>query len=306
MIEPMNAETRRGVTLARHDELGAFLRSRRARLTPEEVSLPPGSRRRTPGLRREEVAQLAGVGVTWYTWFEQGREIRVSRHVLASVARALRLDGAERAHLQTLAGLDEEPPPTEFDHIPQAVQALIDALEPAPALVVNNRYDVLAWNRAESALVGDFGRHPLCDRNLLLQLFIDATWRHLLVDWSANAAWMVAQFRANMAKHVGEKHWVTLERRLVEASREFADMWERHDVARAASCTKRYLHPLVGMVTTESVTMRLADAPDCRVIAYMPADEASRTALERLVGGKGAAGERGASDARPLAAAAGR
>jgi len=283
MVVAMGSTPKSGcVAIARRRELADFLRSRRARLGPEDVGLPNGVRRRTPGLRREEVAQLAGVGVTWYTWLEQGRRISVSRQVLESIGRALRLDAAERTHLGTLAGLDLQPAPAQLDGVPPAVQAMLDELEPCPAYVVNSHYDVLAWNRGEAALVCDFDRLPYGDRNILWLLFTDPAWRSLLVDWPNDAAWVVAQFRAQMARHVGEPHWVELVQRLQAASDDFAELWRRHDVATPVSKTKRYLHPQAGLVTLDAVTLRLAEAPDCRVMVCIPADAASRAALERL------------------------
>jgi transcriptional regulator with XRE-family HTH domain len=272
----------RCVAIARRKELADFLRSRRARLGPEDVGLPNGLRRRTPGLRREEVAQLAGVGVTWYTWLEQGREISVSRQVLEAICRALRLDAAERVHLNTLAGIDVQPVPAQLDTVPPAVQAMLDELDPCPAYVVNARYDVVAWNRAEAALVCDFGRLPSADRNILWLMFTDPAWRRLLIDWEHDAAWVAAQFRAAMARHVGESHWTGLVERLREASDDFREMWQRHEVAAPVSKTKRYVHPLEGLVTLNAVSLRLSEAPDCRVVACIPADAASRAAMERL------------------------
>ncbi|HEX3607137.1 MAG TPA: helix-turn-helix transcriptional regulator [Candidatus Dormibacteraeota bacterium] len=270
------------IAIARRRELADFLRSRRARLGPEDVGLPNGVRRRTPGLRREEVALIAGVGVTWYTWLEQGREISVSRLVLESICRALRLDAAERAHLNTLAGLDVAPIAAQLDTVPPAVQAMLDELDPCPAYVLNARYDVLAWNRAESALIGDLGALSCTDRNILWLLFTDPAWRSLLVDWEHDAAWVVAQFRAAMARHVGESHWVSLVERLQAASEDFGTMWDRHEVAGTRSRSKTYRHPRVGLLTVNPVSMRLAESPDCRVMVCVPADAASRTALEEL------------------------
>jgi transcriptional regulator with XRE-family HTH domain len=272
----------RCIAIARRKELADFLRSRRARLGPEDVGLPNGFRRRTPGLRREEVAQLAGVGVTWYTWLEQGREISVSRQVLEAIGRALRLDAAERVHLNTLAGVDVEPVPAQLDTVPPAVQAMLDELDPCPAYVLNARYDVLAWNRAEAALVCDFDRLPGADRNILWLMFTDPAWRSLLIDWPHDAAWMAAQFRAAMARHVGESHWRELVERLEAASEDFREMWQRHEVATPVSKSKRYMHPREGMVTLNAVSLRLSEAPDCRVVACIPADAASRAAMERL------------------------
>src|SRR6266567_878699 len=150
----------------RRAELGSFLRSRRERITPEDVGLPPGLRRRTAGLRREEVAQLAGVGVTWYTWLEQGRPINASAQVLEAVARTLRLDESERSHLFTLAGVPDTTSRVAEICEP-AVRELVEALDPYPAFVVSPRYDILAWNRAEASLKGDYSSLPDRYRNVL-------------------------------------------------------------------------------------------------------------------------------------------
>src|SRR5438270_1294027 len=190
---------------ARRDELGAFLRSRRERVTPEEVGLAPGLRRRTPGLRREEVAQLAGVGVTWYTWLEQGRPINASAQVLEAVARTLRLDDSERSHLFTLAGVQD--PETRVVRVCEpALRELVEAMDPYPALLVSARYDILAWNRAEAALKGDYSSLPERYRNVLWLLFTQPAWRELLVD-QGDVAYLVARFRAAMAEHIGEPAW---------------------------------------------------------------------------------------------------
>ena len=148
----------------RRDELADFLRKRRAHLKPEEVGLPSGGRRRTPGLRREEVAHLAGVGTTWYTWLEQGREVRASLDVLEAISRALRLTPAERTHL-VLLGRGEVPPPCKSDErVSPTVKRLIENLGPNPAYVIGRRWDYLAWNRAACALLGDFDAPVVIDR----------------------------------------------------------------------------------------------------------------------------------------------
>ncbi|OLB73693.1 MAG: hypothetical protein AUI14_25570 [Actinobacteria bacterium 13_2_20CM_2_71_6] len=137
---------------SRRTELAQFLRSRRARLRPDDVGLPPGLRRRTPGLRREEVAQLAGVGVTWYTWLEQGRPINASVQILDAIARTLRLDQAERAHLYRLAEVPAVPDPAACEILPPEIQPILDSMDLTPAVIYNGRYDILAWNAPYGAL----------------------------------------------------------------------------------------------------------------------------------------------------------
>jgi transcriptional regulator with XRE-family HTH domain len=271
---PASAETER-----RH-ELASFLRSRRERLAPEDVGLPPGFRRRTPGLRREEVAQLAGVGVTWYTWLEQGRPINVSSQVLEAVARTLRLDDSERRHLLTLAGV---PDPTAPDGpvCEPALRELVDALDPYPAVLVSARYDILAWNRTEAALMGDLSALPERYRNLLWMMFTQPALQELLVDRN-DVAYAVARFRGSMADHLGEPGWTRLVDELSAVSPEFVEIWERHDVAQATSRTKRYMHPKLGLIQLLATSLLPAERPGVRLVVSTPTDEESRLAMMRL------------------------
>jgi transcriptional regulator with XRE-family HTH domain len=199
------ATPRRSRDEERRREMAAFLKTRRQRLAPEDVGLPPGYRRRTPGLRREEVAQLSGVGVTWYTWLEQGRPINASSQVLEAVARTLRLDESERSHLFTLAGIPD-PATSVVPACEPAMHELVGAMDPYPALLVTARYDILAWNRAEAALKGDYSRLPERYRNVLWLVFTQPAWRELLVD-QGDIAHIVARFRGAMAEHIGEPGW---------------------------------------------------------------------------------------------------
>src|SRR5579875_2262056 len=166
----------------RRRELGAFLRSRRERLTPADVGLPQSGRRRTPGLRREEVASLAGVGMTWYTWLEQGRDINASGQVLEAIARTLLLDAHERTHLYTLAGVTPPGVASDGHAITPQVRAAIDRLHPFPAFVSNGRYDLLAYNRAYQALIGDLDALPVEERNSLWIMFTKRTTARCFVD----------------------------------------------------------------------------------------------------------------------------
>jgi len=175
-VESNGSSGSRAREAERRRELASFLRTRRERLAPEDVGLPPGYRRRTPGLRREEVAQLSGVGVTWYTWLEQGRPINASAQVLEAVARTLRLDVSERSHLFTLAGVADQS--TRFvESCEPAVRDLVEGMDPYPAVLVGPRYDILAWNRAYAALQGDVSRLPQRYRNVMWLAFTQPTWR---------------------------------------------------------------------------------------------------------------------------------
>jgi transcriptional regulator with XRE-family HTH domain len=268
--------------VARRTELGAFLRSRRERITPEQVGLPSAGRRRTPGLRREEVASVAGVGVTWYTWLEQGRDINPSPQVLEAIARCLLLDPHERTHLYRLAG---SPDPDHDDAsavLPPTVGPLLDQLEPMPAAVVNARYDLLAYNRPYRLLIADIDEIPGSDRNMMWLVCTHPAWKAALLDRDETLPRMVANFRTNMAEHVGEPAWACLLSRLRTASPEFAALWERHDVASPERFTKRLLSPRVGALRLESTSLWLDRRLGTRIITYVPMDAESRERLEAL------------------------
>src|SRR4051794_13443102 len=221
-----NAERRR-------DELAHFLKARRASLLPEDVGLPGGGRRRTPGLRREEVAQLAGVGTTWYTWLEQGRDVRASRSVLEALAQALRLTPAERAHL-ILLGRGEELSGEELprETVSPTLQRLIENLGTGPAYILGRRQDYLAWNRALAVVMGDPAELPEGRRNQIWATFTDPRRRRMMSDWEETARSAVARFRADCARHVGDPSFDELISALLEASPEFREWWPRHEVAR--------------------------------------------------------------------------
>lgn len=264
---------------ARREQLADFLRTRRAAVKPEQAGLPAGGRRRTPGLRREEVAQLAGVGLSWYTWLEQGRDVRPSPQVLDALARALRLGAAERAHLFHLARV-EVPLPAAEDYpreAPPDLAALVAALDPhVVAFVTNPRADVLAWNRATSAVLVDFGSLPPGRRNLLSFLFTDERMG-TEPTWQDTARRNLARFRAEHARRVGDPAFTELIDELTAASAEFAAWWPAHEVLAEQGGTKAAgpyrLHHLQTIPTSH---------PDLRLTLFAPADELTRAALEAV------------------------
>lgn len=262
----------------RRSELAEFLRARRGRISPADVGLPPGLRRRTPGLRREEVAQLAGVGVTWYTWLEQGRPIRASVQVLDAVARTLRLDQAEVEHLYRLAGVPAAPADSPPAVCPEVVREILDSLEPLPALLLNARYDILASNRAHHDL---FWHWPTrCDeRNVLWCCFVHVEARRHFLNFEREAPLMVATLRASFAQHLKEPAWTEFIRQLSAASPEFAELWARHEVASPGSRTKHFLHPDAGLLRLRSTSLAVADMPEARIVVYTPADDETRERL---------------------------
>jgi transcriptional regulator with XRE-family HTH domain len=270
-------------TELRRRELGAFLRSRRERVKPEDVGVRYSRRRRTPGLRREEVAQLAGVGVTWYTWLEQGRDINPSAQVLAAISRTLQFDSHEHAHLLTLAGVPNTPTVVNqcLDLCPAAL-TLMDQLEPFPASIVNDRLDLLAYNRVFASFFGNLDSIPLEDRNYLWLSFTDPAWRRVIVDWDDGVANLVAEYRSAMAQHLDEPAWKGLVDRLHRASREFTAVWARHDVQAAQGRKKRALHPTAGLLTLEYTNLWLGQRLGTRIVAFTPADERTRRRLEAV------------------------
>jgi transcriptional regulator with XRE-family HTH domain len=255
----------------RREELADFLRRRRASITPQDVGLPNGGRRRTPGLRREEVALLAGVGTTWYTWLEQGRDVRASLDVLEALSRALRLTPAERTHLILLGRGEEAPackPPAE--RVSPTLRRLVESLGPNPAFVLGRRWDYLSWNRAASALLGDFGSVPRAARNHLWLTFMDPSRRQLFADWDRSASLAVAKFRADSARHLGDPSFEELIHALRQSSPEFCKAWKRHEVAQSGEGRKELRHPALGMLVFEHAVFNPLDAPEQRLILYSP------------------------------------
>jgi hypothetical protein len=267
-----SAETN-GTSAVRREELAEFLRGRRARISPTDVGLSPGIRRRTPGLRREEVAQLAGVGVTWYTWLEQGRPIRASGQVLDAVARTLRLDQAEREHLYRLADVATPPPETATATVSPAVEQILESLDPLPASLTNSRYDVLASNKAHEDLFWRWATMPCERRNILSCCFLQPDARKRFVNFDTEVPRLVATLRARFARHLNEPSWTGFIKRLIAASPEFAEMWARHEVANPVSRTKHFLHPEAGLLRLRSTSLAVADMPEAFITVYTPADE---------------------------------
>ncbi|MEV4457719.1 helix-turn-helix transcriptional regulator [Microbispora sp. NPDC049633] len=268
----------------RREELAAFLRSRRERIRPEDVGLPPGLRRRTPGLRREEVAQLAGVGVTWYTWLEQGRPINASVQVLDAIARTLRLDAAEREHLYRLADLPEVAGPGDSgDGLDAEVHTILHRLDPLPACVYNGRYDLLAWNAAYGTIFASVVGRPRLERNVLWRVFTMPGCCCPLVNKEEELPQMVATLRAAFGRHVGEPVWTNFVTRLSAASPDFARMWATHDVARPGARMKLFQHSSVGLIRMTSTSLTLAAPPETRIVVYTPTDDESRGRIEWLL-----------------------
>jgi transcriptional regulator with XRE-family HTH domain len=259
---------------ALRSQLADFLRKRRASLQPGDVGLPNGGRRRTPGLRREEVASLAGVGTTWYTWLEQGRDVRASLEVLDAIAGALRLTPAERTHLILLGRGEPAPshrPPPE--KVSPTLRRVIENLGPNPAFVIGRRWDYLAWNRAALELLGDFGSRPKPERNHVWLTFMDPARRELFTDWEQSIRLLVARFRADSAHHMGDESFDELIAALKSGSPEFCKLWKRHEVATPAPGRKEVNHPTAGRLVFEHAVLNPTEAPEHRLVLYSPLPE---------------------------------
>ncbi len=266
----------------RRHELAAFLRHRREHITPEQVGLPRGRRRRTPGLRREEVAQLSAVGVTWYTWLEQARDIQVSVQVLDALARTLLLDPSERAHLFQLAGAVDPTPATTCPSVTPAMRSVLEQLEPYPACLQNSRYDILAYNRTYGLLLCDLDAVPPEDRNCVLLSYTHDEWRSSIVHLEETQRLMAARFRATMAGHLGEPAWKMLLKRLRTESPEFCEAWDRHEVVAHRTKRKEFLNRHVGRIAVDHTDLWLSPEVGPRMVTYVPADEESRERLAKL------------------------
>ncbi len=268
---------------ARRDELADFLRVRREAVTPEQVKLPRGRGRRTPGLRREEVALLAGVSVTWYTWLEQGRRINASDDVLRAIGRALRLDDAGQDHLVSLAHpVAAGSAVTVPDEVPSALRRLIDGFEPAPAYVLGPHWEFVAWNGAEARLFPPLDRLDGIERNLIWVLFAHPDTRRLIVDWDIHARQALAEFRAATTNVRGDPAMTELVARLTAASEEFAAWWPEHDVSRFETRLRRFDHPRAGLLTFEYQLLTPNEWPWLRVVVQLPVpgdDSAQRLAV---------------------------
>ena len=276
---------------SRRDELRAFLRSRRARLSPADVGLPDdGARRRTPGLRREELAALAGVGVSWYTWLEQGRDINPSPEVLDALARALQLDAAERRTLFALArtelpladhvaGTD----PGQLDGDIGQLIDLVNALHPNPAWLLGPMTRILAWNRAASVVLGSPGHLPPDRRYLLWWLMVELGEGEMTPQREETARNTVGRFRAEYARHAGEPEYEEFLARIRTRSAQFREWWGEHEVIEAQRGTKIMQHPRLGTLRLHHAQTVPTGQPELRLAVYAPADEATRAALATLV-----------------------
>jgi transcriptional regulator with XRE-family HTH domain len=252
--------------------LGEFIRAHRERLSPQAVGLPPGPRRRTPGLRREEVAQLCGVSPTWYTWIEQGRPVSASADALARIAVALRLSRAERAYLFELAGERDPAEPTPASNDAPASLIATVGLVDAPAYVLDRQWNALAWNtQAAELFVGWLDGAPEApgERNLLRFTFTEPAARKLIVDWEARARRLVAEFRADSIRHLNDGPTRALIDALSAESDEFVRFWSSQDVGEREGGSRAFDHPRQGRIVYDQITLRPAHREDLLLVVLV-------------------------------------
>jgi transcriptional regulator with XRE-family HTH domain len=273
-----------GERITAENRLGTYLKDRRAKLDPAAFGLPP-ERRRTPGLRREEVAQRANISPTWYTWLEQGRGGAPSADVLDRVSRALMLTDVEREHL-FLLGLGR-PPEVRYrkdEGVTPRLQRVLDALEPSPALIRTAIWDVVAWNRAASVMLTDYGSLPPEQRNILRFIFLDPRVRAAQYDWESVARFVVGAFRVDAARAGAAAEVEPLVDELCRLSPEFKAMWRDNDVRSYGEGVKHMRHPVLGPIAFEYSAFAVDGRPDLTMVVYSPASPADADKISSMIG----------------------
>lgn len=265
----------------RREALAAFLRTRRARIQPAELGLPARNRRRTPGLRREEVAELANIGVSWYTLLEQGQDVHPSKQVLSSLSTALRLTAAEERHLFLLAYGEVSGKRMEEEQVTPALQRVVNALNPHPAFMIGRCWNVLTWNRAAELLFRFHEPCPPHSHNVIWRFFQREN-STLYQEWEKQAQSLVAQFRADYARYPGDVSFREIIEDLQQASPQFCQWWEQQNVRGLPDRPQVMKHPTLGWLEFDHVTFQTSFSPDLRVKVYS-ASEASVSKLEQAL-----------------------
>lgn len=270
--------------------LSAFLKGQRAKISPESVGLPPGTRRRTPGLRREEVAQLAGVSTTWYTWLEQGRDIQVSSSVLDCVASALQLNADERRYLYSLA-LESGAEPYTVKHeavqISPSLQKIITELKYCPVMISDRKCNIVGWNRAAAYVFLDFDRIPPEERNMIRLLFTRREFQRLAVNWEQFASGFLSMFRSYYGQYVEDEWYDHFLEEMKNGHPDFNRMWEQSQVSYAPEVHLEFRHAKAGKMVYELTSLKVYGNDDLRCSIYTPApDTTTEAKLRQLMEGE--------------------
>lgn len=271
-------------THVQRTELAAFLRSRREATDPVSVGFSGEGRRRTPGLRREEVAGLAGVSVTWYTWLEQARDISVSRKVVDSLARVLSLSAIENEHLYTLAGLRAPSHDFEVAPVDPSLSYVVEALAPNPAAVISNWWDVLAFNDSFASLLGDIDKLPAAERNIIVLAFTHVRERDILENWRSSAAQLVGQLRTKLARSPEDPRGALLLDKLMATGAPFTDIWASYVVKHFEASHVAFHNDLAGRLEFDFIKLMTADDDRQQLVTYIPSNEETKAALKLVAG----------------------
>ncbi|AQR97363.1 MULTISPECIES: helix-turn-helix transcriptional regulator [Clostridium] len=265
--------------------LGEFLRATRERLTPEQVGLPSHGRRRTPGLRREEVAQLANIGLSWYTSIEQGKDVHPSHQVLESLAAALKLSDDERRYLFLLSKSDELEEIEIYKEVSKGLERTVFALEPNPAYIMNKYWDVLLWNRAAEFLFrfSSYSENLDTKPNILEQFLTDTLKRQVNSDLEERAKIIIARFRADCARYPQDARLNEMIERFKEKSELFRLWWPRYEVKTVTDCHKVWNHPEIGELEFEHVNLQLSNYPDLKVMIYTASPATAEKIKQEIV-----------------------
>lgn len=268
----------------RYKELADFLKTRRAKVLPTQVGLSSSTRRRTPGLRREEVAQLAGVSITWYTWLEQGRTIHVSAQVLESLSRVLLLNTQERIHLYLLAN---QPLPADIPGcqgtVSPILQHVLDSLMLCPALMTDQRWNVVGWNNAADVVLGDFGNMNARQRNIVWAMFTDKRYKQLFVDWDLHAKGLLGRFRSTCGQYIEDPWLVQFIDDLKMQSTEFRLWWPLHEIESNSEKYKQLNHPAAGLLDYEVSNFDVSDNSGLKMIVHTPLSGTDTAAKMKLL-----------------------
>lgn len=281
----MNANQK--LSQSRRQDIANLLKSRRYHIQPQEVGLPEGSRRRTPGLRREEVSQLSGISLEWYTWLEQARDIRASVQTLRKIAKTLCLQPSEEALLLRLSGYElSQLSSNEQPKLSPQIQCLLDQQYPSPAFITSDRWDIIAWNESTKILMGDLDKQNIIERNTLYNMFMSEHYRNILLDWDYHAKGVISKLHAVTPEWDQDPWSRELIERLQRESKDFSKYWNEREIKGYEDGFKAYEFPTVGRLNFDFISLKAMDERyhQMRIIIYLPRDTETENKLNRLLG----------------------